>query len=303
MQLQTYAFKAMGSPCQLKLYAADRAQADIAALRAKAEIARLEQVYSRYRADSVTTRINQSAGDASGVTVDDETAGLLDYAAAAHEQSGGLFDLTSGVLRRAWDFKSGRVPEKKQIAAVLPLIGWDKVIWRRPRVALPLTGMELDFGGFVKEYMADCAAQVCRESGIAHGLVELGGDIALIGPHPEGSRWRVGIQHPRDLKKPIAYVELGEGAIATSGDYERFMEVNGKRYCHILNPLTGWPAQHLASVSVIAPQCLIAGTATTIAMLKEKAGAQWLRELGVSYLCFDRRLKPVGNLGDDSVER
>src|SRR5204862_4852338 len=135
-----------------------------------------EQVYSRYRDDSVTTRINKSAGDPYGVEVDEETAGLLDYAAAAHEQSGGLFDLTSGVLRRAWDFKSGRVPEKKKIADLLPLIGWDKLVWRRPRLALPQAGMELDFGGFVKEYTADCAAQVCRASVIAHGLVELGGD-------------------------------------------------------------------------------------------------------------------------------
>jgi len=303
VQLHRYAFKAMGSPCELRLYAPDRAQADVAAMRGKAEIARLEQVYSRYRADSVTTRINQSAGDPRGVEVDDETSGLLDYAAAAHEQSDGLFDLTSGVLRRVWDFKSGRVPDKKQIAAVLPLIGWDKVIWRRPRIALPVAGMELDFGGFVKEYTADCAAQVCRDAGIAHGLVELGGDIALVGPHPDGSSWRVGIQHPRDLKNPIAYVEIGEGAIATSGDYERFMEVKGKRYCHIMNPRTGRPAQHLSSVSVVAPQCLIAGTATTIAILKEKAGPAWLRELGVSYLCFDQRLRPVGNLHDETVQR
>jgi FAD:protein FMN transferase len=285
----------MGSPCELRLYAADRALADFAATRAKAEVTRLETVYSRFRDDSVTARINRSAGDAEGVEVDDETAGLLDYAAAAHEQSDGLFDLTAGVLRRAWNFKDERVPRKKEIAELLPLIGWDKIVWRRPRIALP-AGMELDFGGFVKEYAADCAAQTCRDAGIRHGLVELGGDIALIGPHPDGTGWRVGVQHPRDLRNPIAYVELTEGAIATSGDYERFMEVNGKRYCHILNPRTGWPARHLCSVSVLAPQCLIAGTATTVAILKEKQGPGWLQALGLPYLVVSQQMRVSGTL-------
>jgi thiamine biosynthesis lipoprotein len=156
--------------------------------------------------------------------------------------------------------------------------------------------MELDFGGFVKEYTADCAAQTCRDTGIEHGLVELGGDIAVIGPHPDGSSWRVGVRHPRSVENAIAYVELTEGAIATSGDYERFMEINDKRYCHILNPRTGWPARYLASVSVLAPQCLIAGTATTVAILMEKKGAGWLQALGLPHLCFDASLKPAGNL-------
>ncbi|HZP13413.1 MAG TPA: FAD:protein FMN transferase [Nevskiaceae bacterium] len=293
MQIHSYPFKAMGSPCELKLYAEDRAQADAAADRATGEISRLERVYSRYRPDSVTTRINRSAGIARGVDVDAETAGLLDYAASAYGESDGLFDLTSGVLRRAWDFRSGRVPDRKRVEELLPLVGWDKIIWRRPRIVLPVAGMELDFGGFVKEYTADCAAQACRAAGIAHGLVDLGGDIALIGPHPDGSAWRVGVQHPRDLANAIAYVELDQGAIATSGDYERFMEVDGTRYCHILNPRTGWPAQHLASVSVLAPQCLIAGTATTIAILKEEQGPAWLSELGLSHLCFERTREGV----------
>ncbi len=302
MRCHTYTFTAMGSPCELRLYAADRAQTDVAATRAKAEIARLETAYSRYRDDSITARINAAAGDAEGIEVDEETAGLLDYAAAAYEQSDGLFDLTSGVLRRAWNFKSERIPRKKEIAELLPLVGWDKVLWRRPRMALPIAGMELDFGGFVKEYTADCAAQTCRDAGIQHGLVELGGDIVVIGPHPDGSAWVVGVRNPRAVEKAIAYVELAEGAIATSGDYERFMQVNGKRYCHILNPRTGWPARFLSSVSVLAPQCLIAGTATTVAILKEKLGPVWLRQLGLPHLCFDSRLRPEGTVVHEKLK-
>jgi thiamine biosynthesis lipoprotein len=288
MRLHHYPFKAMGSPCELQLYADSPAAAGAAAEQALAEVRRLEAQYSRYRDDSVTTRINRSAGDPRGVEVDAETAGLLDYAATAWEQSGGLFDLTTGVLRRAWDFKAKRVPTPEEIAEVLPLVGWDKLRWQRPILTVP-AGMELDFGGYVKEYAADSAARVCRAAGIRHGLVELGGDIALVGPHPDAAPWQVGVRNPRDPEAAVARIPLRQGAIASSGDYERYFEQGGRRYCHILNPKSGWPAQGLRSVSVIAAQCLVAGTASTVAMLMgPDEGPCWLDSLGLPYLCVDQ---------------
>jgi thiamine biosynthesis lipoprotein len=167
------------------------------------------------------------------------------------------------------------VPEPAEIDALRPLIGWDKIRWRRPQLVLPVAGMQLDFGGYVKEYAADRVAQLCREQGLRHGLVDLGGDLAVVGPHPDGSPWRVGIRHPRAPRGAIASVALAGGGIATSGDYERCMLVDGKRYAHILNPKTGWPAEGLASVTVAASHCLIAGTASTIAMLKGRAQGPW----------------------------
>ncbi len=292
MKLHSVRFRAMGGPCELQLYA----EHESAAIPARVEIARLEKRYSRFLDGSITSGINASAGNGMGVRVDDETAALLDYATAAHAQSDGLFDLTSGVLRRAWDFRSKRIPTQEEIAALLPLIGWEKILWNRPRLLLPREGMQLDFGGVVKEYAADRAVQVLRAAGVLHGLVELGGDIAIIGPHPDGSPWRVGIRHPRDVESAIATIELASGAIASSGDYERFMEVDDKRYCHILNPRTGWPAQGQASVSVVAPQCLIAGTSSTVAMLKQSEGPRWLDELGLPHLCFDLKLRATGTL-------
>jgi thiamine biosynthesis lipoprotein len=284
MRCTSFKFRAMGSPCELRLYARTPEQAEKARALARAEIERLEARYTRYRPDSLTMRINNAAGTDARIEVDPETAGLLNYAAQAWEQSEGLFDITSGVLRRVWDFKSGRVPAQRQIDAILPLIGWQKVEWRASQVRLPLKGMELDFGGYVKEYTADVAAKVCREAGIEHGLVELGGDIHIIGPQPDGTPWRVGVRHPRAPDTALAYVELQSGAIASSGDYERCMVVDGQRYSHVLNPKTGWPVQALTAVSVLAPQCLIAGTATTVAMLKEAAGQEWLAELGLPHL-------------------
>ena len=116
MELLSTRFRAMGSPCELRLYAPSEREARQVAEAARAEIERLERKYSRYRDDSLATRINRSAGDASGIRVDPETAGLLDFAAIAHEQSDGLFDPTSGILRRAWNFRSGRLPEPGAVA-------------------------------------------------------------------------------------------------------------------------------------------------------------------------------------------
>lgn len=299
MQLHRFPFKAMGSLCELQLYAAQAAEADAAAARAQQEMARLETIYSRYRDDSLTTRINRSAGNSQGIEVDAETASLLDYAQTAWVQSDGLFDITSGVLRRVWDFKSNHLPAQADIDAVLTHIGWQRVRWGNPRLWLP-AGMELDFGGYVKEYAADCVARVCREAGIAHGLVELGGDIALIGPHPDGKPWQVGVRNPRapgNASSAIAHIPLQRGAIASSGDYERFMEIDGRRYCHILNPKTGWPVESLAAVSVIAEQCLIAGTASTVAMLKgPRDGPRWLSELGLPWLAVDSQGRVSGSI-------
>jgi thiamine biosynthesis lipoprotein len=304
VQLWRYPFQAMGSSCELRLYALERAQAEALAEAGIAEVRRLERKYSRYRDDSTTAAINRSAGDAQGLEVDDETAALLDYAGICWEQSGGLFDITSGVLRRAWDFKSSRLPAQAEIDALRPRIGWQRVRWRRPRLALPVAGMELDFGGYVKEYAADRVAELCRARGARAGLVDLGGDLCVIGPHPDGEPWRVGIRHPRRPEQAMATLELASGGIATSGDYERFMVVGGRRYAHILSPLTGWPVEGLASVSVAAPHTLVAGSASTIAMLKgRREGPRWLDALGLPNLRMDQDGRLSGTLRPSAAAR
>jgi thiamine biosynthesis lipoprotein len=261
--LERVRFHAMGCPCTLHLYAASRGEAERIADAAVAEVRRLEAKYSRYRDDSLATEINRSAGSPQGSEVDDETAALLDYAQTCYEQSGGRFDITAGVLRRAWNFKAKRVPAQAEIDAVLPLIGWQHVRWQRPHLMLPRAGMEIDFGGYVKEYAADRVAELCRELGLEHGLVDLGGDLAVVGPHPDGRPWWVGVRNPSRPEEAIRGVALGSGGIATSGDYERGMVVDGVRYTHVLDPRTGWPVVGLASVSVVAPHCLVAGSAST----------------------------------------
>ena len=283
-----FEFRAMASPCRLHLYAADGMEAGLVANQVIADVRGIEARYSRYRQDSVLSQINRDAGGAEGVAVDEETAGLLDYAAACHAQSDGLFDITSGVLRKAWDFRSARLPGQRQLDVLLEAVGWEKLVWQRPRLRFTRPGMELDFGGIGKEYAADRAATLCLDGGIRHGLVDFGGDLRAIGPRPDGSPWRVGVQHPRRAQAAMAEIAVYEGAIASSGDYERCIKLDGRRYSHILNPKTGWPVQGLAAVSVVAPYCLVAGSACTIAMLKGEAGPAWLADLGLPHVFADQ---------------
>jgi len=215
-------FRAMGSPCEV-LLEGPAASLD-AAQCAVREVQRIEARYSRYQAGSVLSRINAAAGTGEVTLVDEETAALLDFAAALHASSGGLFDITSGVLRRAWDFRADLLPSQRELDALLPLIGWQQVRWRDGGVSLPRAGMELDFGGFGKEYAAT-------------------------------------------------------RTLATSGDYERFIERDGTRYCHILDPRSGWPCRGWQSVSVVAPACVAAGALTTVAMLMGPSAPDFLRSL------------------------
>lgn len=289
MQLGTVHFTCMGSPCELQLYCDTDQHRQALAEDAMAEARRLEQRYSRYRPDSLLSQINQLAVQGGCVQVDDETASLLNYAHTCYQHSGGLFDISSGLLRQAWDFKSGRLPSQQQINALLEHIGWHRLQWQPPLLQLA-AGMQLDFGGIVKEYAADRIASLCKQAGCQHGLINLGGDIHVLGPHPDGSPWRIGIKHPRSPQTgPMHIIELTQGGIATSGDYERALEINGKRYSHILNPTTGWPVQHLVAVTVVAECCVLAGSAATIGMLKEADGPQWLNSLELAHLWVDTK--------------
>jgi thiamine biosynthesis lipoprotein len=280
-------FRALGCPCELQLISDSRDQLEDVAARSVAELQRIEAKYSRYRDDSILSQINARAGSGVDTRVDDETSRMLDYADTAYRQSGGLFDITSGVLRRAWDFKNPRVPDASELTPLLALVGWRKVQRRGPHFLLPHAEMQIDFGGFGKEYAADRVADLCRQAGLRSGLVDLGGDICIVGPHPDGSPWQVGIRDPRNPAEAMAGLSLSCGSMATSGSYERFIEVDGKRYCHVLDPRTGWPVHGLAGVSVVAERCLLAGTASTVALLKGRSGSRWLAQLGLPHLWID----------------
>jgi thiamine biosynthesis lipoprotein len=284
----------MGCPCALHLEAESEIVAQAAFAATLGECERLDRKYSHYRDDSLVARLATLTG--APIEVDEETANLLDFAAALHAQSAGLFDITAGPLTRLWDAQRGRPPTSEEIAQALRVTGWQHVAWTRPALHLQQAGMRIDLGGLVKEYAADRCAQLCRDANVTSGVVDLGGDLALIGPHRDGSAWIVGIKAPRTAGKAAARIELPRGGLATSGDYERALIVDGRRYSHIVDPRSGVPVQSFASVSVAADSCLVAGAAATLAMLLGiERGGVYLRELGLAHLTID----DDGKIGGD----
>jgi thiamine biosynthesis lipoprotein len=281
-----FRFKAMGSRCEIVIADPELEHAQFAVTLAINEVRRIEQKYSRYLADSVISHINRSAGT-DAVHCDEETLSLLQYADVLFKASDGLFDITSGVLRRAWNFNIPQLPSDADLQTSLALVGWSRVEWDGPHFRLPLAGMEIDFGGFGKEYAVDRAASILLAQGVNHGYVNLGGDISVVGPKEDGAPWIMGIQHPRKPNDLLASIPIERGALASSGDYERFFEISGQRYCHVLSPFTGYPVNGWQSVSVLAPLCITAGSYSTIAMLKGEHATAWLSSQGIRSLAMD----------------
>lgn len=276
-------FTAMASPCEVLVDTADAAEAERVWRVAREEALRIEHKFSRYRSDNVVHAINDSAGKA--VEVDQETAGMLDYAGTLYEASGGLFDITSGILRRVWKFDgSDRVPSDEAVREILPLVGWNKVTWEPPRFTLP-PGMEIDLGGIGKEYAVDRASTLVAAITPRATLVNFGGDLFASGLRLAGRPWSVGIDDPEHTGDAALYrVEISRTGLATSGDARRFLMWKGKRLGHILNPRTGWPVEEAPrSVTVAAPSCLEAGTLATLAYLQGPHARTFLEEQGVTH--------------------
>lgn len=279
-------FRAMASPCEVLLERQDMALCRILTELAAAEAERIEQKYSRYRPDSVLSLLNRNAGQ--WQTVDAETSALLTFANTCFTLSNGMFDISSGILRRAWQFDgSENLATQSQIAALLPYIGWHKVRISDDAILLP-DGMELDFGGIAKEYAVDKVMQLLVQQFPAAQapsmVVNFGGDMSCNRPRQDGSMWHIGIENPSLADQAISAVGLSQGALATSGDSRRFLLKDGVRYSHILNPKTGWPVTDAPrSVTVAAPNCLLAGMLATTALLQGANAEAFLQAQGLKY--------------------
>ncbi len=282
-------FTAMGGDNELVVVANDQQHATSAMEAAAKEVLRIQDKYSRYRTDdgSIIHRINSRAGNGEWIECDEETLSLFRFANQIYRHSDGLFDITSGVLRKAWDFKQAVVPDEETIAKYLELVDWTKLEIGENTVRLRGAGMEVDFGGFGKEYAADRAGRVLREQGITSGYVNLGGDICAIGPQAGGEDWLIGVENPREQGAIIATIPVSQGGLATSGDAVKYFIKNDRRYCHIINPKTGWPVHCWSSVSISQASTLRAGVYSTVAMLKEDKAERFLVEQGCGYLLVD----------------
>jgi thiamine biosynthesis lipoprotein len=273
----------MGGPCEVLIETDQEQEARQIAEAVTACAERIERKYSRYRTDNLIAQINAAQG--SPVTVDEETANLLDFSALLHSLSGGMFDITSGVLRRAWSFDGReRIPSQEDIEALLPLVGWQKAQWTRPVVSL-LPGMQIDFGGIAKEYAVDQAAHAASTVSSAPTLVNFGGDLAVTRARSGEQPWRVGIEGiDEGLGQAARLVDLAAGALATSGDTYRYVKSGSRRLPHILDPRSGRPIEGAPrTVTVAASNCTQAGMFTTLAMLKGPGAEAFLESEGVRF--------------------
>ena len=276
----------MGGPARLVINGTPEQQLDLEAIaeQVRTRLEALEARYSRYRDESIVSVINQRAGSGVLTEVDSETRALLDLAGRLWDASGGLFDITSGPLRHAWDFRADGAADPTKIESARQLVGWDKIEWQASSLHLPTPGMEIDLGGLAKEYAADSAIRLMRGLNVSSALIELAGDVATIGDSEDGTPWRVGIQNP-DGDGSLCTLQLSNAAIATSGNYARRIDYEGKQYGHLLNPKTGWPVAGPNSVSVLDSHCLTAGAVATVACLHPEEHAHaWLEHAALPWL-------------------
>jgi len=275
-------FSAMASPCEVLCETDDFDFARALAQFAAAEARRIDEKFSRYKAGSVVAAILESRGRS--ITVDDETARLLDYGEMLWRVSEGRFDLTSGILRHAWQFEEAtHAPQPTRIPELLRYVGWQRLQWASPVLTLP-AGMEIDFGGIGKEYAVDRVADFAARESEDPVLVNFGGDLRCTGVPPASGAWQVGIESLSKPGQPAKRIELKSGALATSGDARRAIVIDGERYGHILDARTGWPAPGAPrSVTVAAATCSQAGSYSTLAMLHGAEAEAFLRAESLRY--------------------
>lgn len=274
----------MGTVFRLVLYAEDEGLARRAAEAAFARVADLDNKLSDYREDSELMRLCQRAGG-EPVHVSRDLFTVLEAAQDLARRSGGAFDVTIGPLSRLWrrSRRQRELPSAERLAQARSLVGYEKVILdpNQQTVRLTQPGMVLDLGGIAKGFAADEAQKVLQSSGIRSALVAAGGDIVVSDAPPDAPAWRIGIAPLDDPNRPpTRTLSLVRAAVSTSGDAEQFVEINGVRYSHILDPKTGLGLVGRQSVTVIAPHGTTSdGLATAVSVLKPEEGLKLVESL------------------------
>ncbi len=285
---------AMGTLWQVVLPAGSAGHAPAAAMRALDEVSRLEDVLSEFRPHTEVSRVNAAAGGAP-VRVSYDTWFVTEQSLRYAALSDGAFDPTWAAMRSLWDFRSAdaRPPDPDAVRARLPLVDWRSVEMdpaaRTIRLRRP--GMAMGFGGIAKGYALDRMRAILTDAGVRDFVLYSGGQVLAEGTH-RGRAWRVGVQHPRDPEALLGALSITAGSVSTGGDYEHFFVRDGRRYHHVIDPRTGWPVGHTASVTVVARTALEADALDTalFVMPPERAMAK-ARELGVAMVRTDPSMR------------
>ena len=277
-------FKAMASSCEILLRSNDPDFCHSVAKKAVSETYRVEQKYSRYLDNNLVQQMNHSNGCA--VNIDQETYHLLEYARNLYELSDGMFDITSGVLRKLWHFVPNAAPPNgKKIEALIKNIGFNKINYDQRKFSMP-EKMEIDFGGIGKEYAVDQVRQIiCNEKQCSF-LINFGGDIAAECINSDDPEWLVGIEQTNSPKTSIKLIKIRHGGVATSGNSKRSFKFKGKQYGHLLNPKTGYPIEAgPLSITTFATSCVLAGSFSSLAMLQGEAAEKFLQQQNIKFIC------------------
>jgi thiamine biosynthesis lipoprotein len=284
---------AMGSRFEISAVHPDAKAGQAAVDAAYAEIERIEAVISEWRETSKVSAINRNAGIAP-VEVPQELLNLIRRSLRVSVLTDGAFDITFNTVGRLWNFKShtSPIPDDASIKAALTDIGYRHVVLDEAKrtVFLDRKGTQIGFGAIGKGYAANRAVFILKEHGVSGGVVNAGGDLVIFGTQENGAPWRIGIANPLDRDKVFAYLDTTEQAVVTSGDYENYIEVDGKRYSHILDPRTGYPAAELRSVTIVCPDGELADAlATGVSVLGLEAGMKLVNRLrGVEAMLVDQ---------------
>ncbi|NTU42893.1 MAG: FAD:protein FMN transferase [Nitrospirales bacterium] len=273
---------------------ASEEQASKAISSAFKEMERVAALLNYYSPESEISQINKNAG-IRPVKISPETLELMDKAVFAAKATDGAFDVTMGPVIRLWDFRKKELPDGEKLKEGLSRVGYSHIIIDRDnsKVFLDRKGMEINLGGIMKGYLADKGVEALKKEGIRAGIIAIGGDIRAFGKKPDGEAWRVGIQNPRQKSSSdeiIATIGLSDMAISTAGDYEKSFEKDGKRYHHILDPKTGYPAYGCRSVTVIARDGVIAdGIDTGLFIVGPQRAMEIMKEIGLEGVVIDDR--------------
>lgn len=262
-------FPAMGTQCQIIFRAPSQKQAAAFREAATGWVQDFENQYSRFKASSLISTINSAAG-ARWVETDAELESVLSLCDWFHWSTNGAFDPTALPLMKLWDYQadSPTVPTDDEIQRAMVLVGWNKVQRKAGGIFLPRTGMSIDLGGIGKEYAVDRVIEMSAQWGVQDVMVDFGRDIRVRGESPHTGGWRVGLEHPDDPGRCWGGVLVKERAVATSGDYLRGFEIDGRRYGHIIDPRTGRPVENgCNAATVIAQSCTEAGVLSTAALV------------------------------------
>ena len=276
--------KLMGNAFEITVVGADEVLAYQQIDSAIGEIKRIEQLFTTFKTDSQTNLINNNAG-IQAVKVDEEVFNLIERSLRISRITNGFFDITyGGVDKSLWNFDRSmtRLPDSETAKKLVYLINYQNVILNRENstVYLKEKGMRIGFGGIGKGYAAEMAKNVLQKQGVGSGIINASGDLTVWGTQADGKPWTIGIANPDQARLPFSYLNLTDTAIATSGNYEKYVKVGGKKYSHTINPKTGMPITGIKSVTVICPNAEIADAmATPISIMGVKAGLEMINQI------------------------